>query len=79
MFVESTQHVESFYARTLSGEAPVRPALARECDADGLILGDTRLRSLYETIHNPRFPGGDALAAPLEALGKLRYRMRDMV
>ena len=39
MFVESTQHVESFYARTLPGEVPARPALADECDADVLIVG----------------------------------------
>ena len=67
-----------YWLQGFSGHG-VLPTLAAARAVSDAILGDTRLLSLYEAIHNPRFPGGDALAAPLEALGKLWYRMRDVV
>ncbi|MFD1561189.1 NAD(P)/FAD-dependent oxidoreductase [Paraburkholderia silviterrae] len=67
-----------YWLQGFSGHG-VLPTLAAARAVSDAILGDTRLLSLYEGIHNPRFPGGDALAAPLEALGKLWYRMRDVV
>ena len=67
-----------YWLQGFSGHG-VLPTLAAARAVADAILGDTRLLSLYEAIHNPRFPGGDALAAPLEALGKLWYRMRDVV
>ena len=63
----------------LYADAAAFDALAAARAVTDAILGDTRLLSHYEAIHNPRFPGGDALAAPLEALGKLWYRLRDVV
>lgn len=67
-----------YWLQGFSGHG-VLPTLTAARAVSDAILGDTRLLSLYEAIHNPRFPGGDALAAPLEALGKLWYRMRDVV
>ncbi|MFO6057292.1 hypothetical protein, partial [Pseudomonas aeruginosa] len=32
----------------------------------------------HEPRHNPKFPGGQRFAAPLEALGKAYYRLRDL-
>ncbi|RAG13985.1 FAD-dependent oxidoreductase, partial [Burkholderia multivorans] len=43
------------------------------------VLGDDRLLAQYRRIRNRRFPGGDQLAAPLEAIGKAWYRLRDTV
>ncbi|WP_321877617.1 NAD(P)/FAD-dependent oxidoreductase [Paraburkholderia bannensis] len=67
-----------YWLQGFSGHG-VLPTLAAARAVSDAILGDTRLLSHYEAIHNPRFPGGDALAAPLEALGKLWYRLRDVV
>ncbi|QNB17008.1 NAD(P)/FAD-dependent oxidoreductase [Paraburkholderia tropica] len=67
-----------YWLQGFSGHG-VLPTLAAARAVTDAILGDTRLLSHYEAIHNPRFPGGDALAAPLEALGKLWYRLRDVV
>ncbi|MCW3709570.1 FAD-dependent oxidoreductase, partial [Burkholderia cenocepacia] len=43
------------------------------------VLGDTHLLAQYQRIRNPRFRGGGGLAAPLEAIGKAWYRLRDTV
>jgi gamma-glutamylputrescine oxidase len=67
-----------YWLQGFSGHG-VLPTLAAARAVSDAILGDPRLLSHYEAIHNPRFPGGDALAAPLEALGKLWYRLRDVV
>ncbi|WP_321782181.1 FAD-binding oxidoreductase [Paraburkholderia sp. J94] len=67
-----------YWLQGFSGHG-VLPTLAAARAVSDAILGDTRLLSHYEGIHNPRFPGGDSLAAPLEALGKLWYRLRDVV
>ena len=43
------------------------------------ILGDADLLGLYQGLSNPSFPGGDLLRAPIEAVGKAWYRLRDVV
>jgi gamma-glutamylputrescine oxidase len=67
-----------YWLQGFSGHG-ILPTLAAARAVTDAILGDTRLISLYERIHNPRFPGGERFAAPLEALGKLWYRLRDVV
>lgn len=53
------------------------PTLAGARAVSDAILGDEQLLSLYQGIDNGRFPGGDLLAAPLEAAAKAWYRLRD--
>ncbi|MEM5331764.1 FAD-binding oxidoreductase [Paraburkholderia sp. JHI2823] len=67
-----------YWMQGFSGHG-ILPTLAAARAVADAILGETRLLSLYERIHNPRFPGGERFAAPLEALGKLWYRLRDVV
>ncbi|MNH17013.1 hypothetical protein D3C79_766660 [compost metagenome] len=55
------------------------PTLAAARAVSDAILGDDDLLALYQGIDNGRFPGGDLLAAPLEAAAKAWYRMRDHV
>ncbi|MNY71980.1 hypothetical protein D3C86_2104330 [compost metagenome] len=55
------------------------PTLAGARAVSEAILGDDELLTLYQAIGNPRFPGGALLAAPLEALGKAWYRLRDVL
>ncbi|MBV8658443.1 MAG: FAD-dependent oxidoreductase, partial [Burkholderiales bacterium] len=43
------------------------------------MLGNDQHLKWYMQLSNPPFPGGKLLAAPLEAAGKLWYRMRDLV
>ncbi|MFO6083213.1 hypothetical protein ACLBTQ_00005, partial [Pseudomonas aeruginosa] len=33
---------------------------------------------IVAAVRNPKFPGGQRFAAPLEALGKAYYRLRDL-
>ena len=67
-----------YWLQGFSGHG-ILPTLAAARAVADAILGEPRLLSLYERIHNPRFPGGERFAAPLEALGKLWYRLRDVV
>ncbi|RAR48650.1 gamma-glutamylputrescine oxidase [Paraburkholderia unamae] len=69
---------DRYWLQGFSGHG-ILPTLAAARAVADAILGETRLLSLYERLHNPRFPGGERLAAPLEALGKLWYRLRDVV
>lgn len=69
---------QRYWLQGFSGHG-VLPTLAAARAVTDAILGDDRLLALYQDIHNPRFPGGDRFAAPLEALGKLWYRLRDVV
>ncbi|MNR61784.1 Gamma-glutamylputrescine oxidoreductase [compost metagenome] len=55
----------------------VLPTLAGARAVSDAILGDYDLLALYQAIDNGRFPGGDLLAAPLEAAAKAWYRLRD--
>ncbi|HEY4802993.1 MAG TPA: FAD-binding oxidoreductase [Paraburkholderia sp.] len=69
---------DRYWLQGFSGHG-ILPTLAAARAVADAILGETHLLSLYERIHNPRFPGGERFAAPLEALGKLWYRLRDVV
>ncbi|QGZ59510.1 NAD(P)/FAD-dependent oxidoreductase [Paraburkholderia acidiphila] len=67
-----------YWLQGFSGHG-ILPTLAAARAVTDAVLGEPHLLSLYERIHNPRFPGGERFAAPLEALGKLWYRLRDVV
>ncbi len=67
-----------YWLQGFSGHG-ILPTLAAARAVADAIIGDGQLLALYQGIHNPRFPGGERLAAPLEALGKLWYRLRDIV
>ena len=43
------------------------------------LFGRSDELDLYQRIRNPGFPGGQRFAAPLEAVGKAWYRLRDFV
>ncbi|MDM8349009.1 FAD-binding oxidoreductase [Pseudomonas sp. sp1636] len=69
---------QRYWLQGFSGHG-VLPTLAGARAVSEAILGDTELLALYQAIDNPRFPGGAWLAAPLEAIGKAWYRLRDIV
>ena len=55
----------------------VLPTLAAARAVSDAILGDADELALYQGLSNGSFPGGKYLAAPLEAIGKAWYRLRD--
>ena len=57
----------------------VLPTLAAARAVSAAILGQTDELALYQGLQNERFPGGKYLAAPLEAIGKAWYRLRDSI
>jgi glycine/D-amino acid oxidase-like deaminating enzyme len=57
----------------------VLPTLAAARAVSDAILGNTDELVLYQGLSNGRFPGGKHLAAPLEAIGKAWYRLRDSI
>ncbi|AOJ66394.1 FAD-dependent oxidoreductase [Burkholderia ubonensis] len=69
---------QRYWLQGFSGHG-VLPTLAGARAVADAVLGDGRLLALYQRIRNPRFPGGGRLAAPLEAIGKAWYRLRDTV
>ncbi|NQD55552.1 FAD-binding oxidoreductase [Pseudomonas sp. CM25] len=69
---------QRYWLQGFSGHG-VLPTLAAARAVSDAILGDDDLLRLYQGIDNGRFPGGDLLAAPLEAAAKAWYRMRDRV
>jgi gamma-glutamylputrescine oxidase len=69
---------QRYWLQGFSGHG-VLPTLAAARAVTDAILGDDCLLALYQGIHNPPFPGGERFAAPIEALGKLWYRLRDVV
>jgi glycine/D-amino acid oxidase-like deaminating enzyme len=69
---------QRYWLQGFSGHG-VLPTLAGARAVADAILGDDRLLALYQGIRNPGFPGGELLAAPLEAIGKAWYRLRDTV
>jgi gamma-glutamylputrescine oxidase len=69
---------QRYWLQGFSGHG-VLPTLAGARAVSDAILGDDTLLALYQGIDNGRFPGGDLLAAPLEAAAKAWYRMRDHV
>ena len=69
---------QRYWLQGFSGHG-VLPTLAAARAVSDAILGDDDLLTLYQGIDNGRFPGGDLLAAPLEAAAKAWYRMRDRI
>ncbi|AOI73892.1 NAD(P)/FAD-dependent oxidoreductase [Burkholderia ubonensis] len=69
---------QRYWLQGFSGHG-VLPTLAGARAVADAVLGDDRLLALYQRIRNPRFPGGGRFAAPLEAIGKAWYRLRDTV
>lgn len=69
---------QRYWLQGFSGHG-VLPTLAGARAVADAILGNTQLLELYQSLHNPSFPGGSLLAAPLEAAGKVWYRLRDVV
>ncbi|UTW06117.1 NAD(P)/FAD-dependent oxidoreductase [Pseudomonas benzenivorans] len=69
---------QRYWLQGFSGHG-VLPTLAGARAVADAILGDAELLALYQGLHNPRFPGGAWLAAPLEAAGKAWYRLRDLI
>lgn len=67
---------QKYWLQGFSGHG-ILPTLAAARAVSDAILGDERLLGLYQGLSNPRFPGGDLLAAPIEAVGKAWYRLRD--
>jgi len=55
----------------------VLPTLAAARAVSAALLGDDSELALYQGLRNPPFPGGQRFAAPLEAIGKAWYRLRD--
>jgi len=70
------QRGQRYWLQGFSGHG-VLPTLAGARAVSDAILGDSELLALYQAIDNGRFPGGDLLAAPLEAAAKAWYRLRD--
>lgn len=67
---------QRYWLQGFSGHG-VLPTLAGARAVSDAILGDEQLLGLYQGIDNGRFPGGDRMAAPLEAAAKAWYRLRD--
>ena len=69
---------QKYWLQGFSGHG-ILPTLAAARAVSDAILGDAELLGLYQGLDNPGFPGGDLLAAPIEALGKAWYRLRDLI
>ncbi|MDF3193461.1 FAD-binding oxidoreductase [Pseudomonas sp. 1928-m] len=69
---------QRYWLQGFSGHG-ILPTLAAARAVSDAILGDAALLELYQGLSNPRFPGGDLLAAPIEAVGKAWYRLRDVI
>ncbi|WP_339080463.1 FAD-binding oxidoreductase [Pseudomonas sp. TMP9] len=69
---------QKYWLQGFSGHG-ILPTLAAARAVSDAILGDCDLLELYQGLSNPRFPGGDLLAAPIEAVGKAWYRLRDVI
>jgi gamma-glutamylputrescine oxidase len=64
------------WAQGFSGHGVLPTCVAGRVLAEALLGDDTHLRRFMK-LSNPPFPGGKLFAAPIEAAGKLWYRMRD--
>lgn len=65
-----------YWLQGFSGHG-VLPTLAAARAVSNAILGNGDELALYQQLHNPDFPFNEYLAAPLEAIGKAWYRLRD--
>ncbi|TPG76182.1 NAD(P)/FAD-dependent oxidoreductase [Pseudomonas arsenicoxydans] len=69
---------DRYWLQGYSGHG-VLPTLAAARAVSDAILGQDDELSLYQGLNNGSFPGGKYLAAPLEAIGKAWYRLRDSI
>ncbi len=69
---------DRYWLQGYSGHG-VLPTLAAARAVSDAILGRDDELSLYQVLNNGSFPGGKYLAAPLEAIGKAWYRLRDSI
>jgi gamma-glutamylputrescine oxidase len=69
---------DRYWLQGYSGHG-VLPTLAGARAVADAILGNDDDLKLYQSLRNPVFPGGERFAAPLEALGKAWYRLRDFI
>ncbi|MNE55274.1 Gamma-glutamylputrescine oxidoreductase [compost metagenome] len=68
---------ELYWLQGYSGHG-VLPSLAAAHAVSQAMLGRSEDElKLYQRLRNPSFPGGQRFAAPLEAIGKAYYRLRD--
>jgi len=65
------------WAQGFSGHGVLPTCVAGRVLAEALLGDDTHLLRFMK-LSNPPFPGGKLFAAPIEAAGKLWYRMRDL-
>ena len=65
-----------YWLQGFSGHG-VLPTLASARVVADAILGDDADLQVFQRIKAYDFPGGRHLAAPLEAVGKAYYRLRD--
>nr|WP_017677234.1 FAD-binding oxidoreductase [Pseudomonas chengduensis] len=65
-----------YWLQGFSGHG-VLPTLAAARAVSDAILGNDDELALYQQLRNRQFPFGERLAAPLEAIGKAWYRLRD--
>jgi glycine/D-amino acid oxidase-like deaminating enzyme len=65
-----------YWLQGFSGHG-VLPTLAAARAVSDAILGNEDELALYRQLRNPDFPFGERLAAPLEAIGRAWYRLRD--
>ena len=69
---------DRYWLQGYSGHG-VLPTLAAARAVSDAILGQADELALYQGLSNGSFPGGKYLAAPLEAIGKAWYRLRDSI
>ncbi|MBV8657500.1 MAG: FAD-binding oxidoreductase [Burkholderiales bacterium] len=67
-----------YWAQGFSGHGVIPTCVAGRVLAEAILGNETQLQR-YMQLSNPPFPGGKFLAGPLEAAGKLWYRLRDLV
>jgi glycine/D-amino acid oxidase-like deaminating enzyme len=72
------RHGDRYWLQGYSGHG-VLPTLAAARAVADAILGQPDELALYQGLSNASFPGGKYLAAPLEAIGKAWYRLRDSI
>ncbi len=71
------RHGNVLWAQGFSGHGVLPTCVAGRVLAEALLGDDTHLNRFMK-LANPPFPGGKLFAAPIEAAGKLWYRMRDL-
>lgn len=67
-----------YWLQGFSGHGILPTLAAARAVAEAILGNSTRIKR-YQELHNPNFIGNDRFAAPLEALGKMYYRLRDVI